>query len=157
MNNRFRAVLFVVLAVGQLFVSRHYRALRFDVDLLYLVIFFIAIRSGFLTSVVSAALIGFVSDYLSGGVMGVFSFARTLAAYMLNSLARFLDLKKNVFVFLLLFVSLFLSNLTAFVFHVLVFRMKVATGLLLVQPLATALIGTILMGTRKAKALLDVS
>lgn len=157
MNRRWRTVLFVLLAVGQLAISRHYQALRFNVDLLYLVIFFIAIRSSFMPTIIGAALIGFMSDYLTGGVMGVFSFSRTLAAYMLNSLSRFLDLKKNVFVFLLILVSLFLSNLVAFVFLVLVFQMKVATGLLLLQPLSTAVIGTILLGTKKAKTLLDVS
>lgn len=157
MNRRWRTVLFVLLAVGQLAISRHYQALRFNVDLLYLVIFFIAIRSSFMPTIIGAALIGFMSDYLTGGVMGVFSFSRTLAAYLLNSLSRFLDLKKNVFVFLLILVSLFLSNLVAFVFLVLVFQMKVATGLLLLQPLSTAVIGTILLGTKKAKTLLDVS
>ena len=157
MNRRWRTVLLVLLVVGQLAISRHYQALRFNVDLLYLVIFFIAIRSSFMPTIIGAALIGFLSDYLSGGVMGVFSFSRTLAAYMLNTISRFLDLKKSIFVFLLILVSLFLSNLVAFVFLVLVFQMKVATGLLLLQPLSTAVIGTILLGTKKAKSLLDVS
>jgi len=157
MNRRWRTILLVLLVVGQLAISRHYQALRFNVDLLYLVIFFIAIRSSFMPTIIGAALIGFLSDYLSGGVMGVFSFSRTLAAYMLNTISRFLDLKKNIFVFLLILVSLFLSNLVAFVFLVLVFQMKVATGLLLLQPLSTAVIGTILLGTKKAKSLLDVS
>ncbi len=157
MNKSLRTILFIVLAVGQLAISRHYQTLRFNVDLLYLIIFFIAIRQSFLPTILGAALIGFISDYLSGGVMGVFSFSRTLAAYFLNIISRFLDLKKNVFVFLLILISLFLSNLVAFVFHVLIFKMRVATGLLLLQPLSTAVIGTIIMGTRKAKTLLDVS
>ena len=157
MNKRFRTILFILLAAGQLAVSRHYQPLRFNVDLLYLIIFLIAIRSSFLPTILSAALIGFFSDCLSGGVIGVFSFSRTLAAYFLNTLSRFLDLKKNIFIFLLILVSLFLSNLVAFVFHVLIFRMKITAGLLLVQPLSTALISTIIMGTKKAKSLLDVS
>ena len=95
MNKRFRLIAFVLLAAGQIAVARHFQTLRFNVDLLYLVIFFIAIRSGYMQAILSAALIGFVSDYLSGGVMGVFSFSRTLAAYFLNAVARFLDLKKN--------------------------------------------------------------
>lgn len=157
MNKHFRTILFILLAAGQIAVSRYYQPLHFNVDLLYLIIFLIAIRSSFLPTIFSAALIGFVSDYLSGGVLGVFSFSRTLAAYFLNVLSRFLDLKKNIFIFLLILVSLFLSNLMAFVFHVLIFKMKVTAGLLLLQPLSTALIGTIIMGTKKAKSLLDVS
>ena len=157
MNSRFRAVLFALLAVGQVAVCRYYYQWRFAIDLLYLIVFFIAIRSRYLPSVLSAALIGFAGDVVSGGVMGVFSFARTLAAFLLNSLARYLDLKKNIFVFLLIQVSLFLSNLVAFLFLVLIFRYRITASLLVFQPLATALAGTLIVGSRKAKALLDVS
>jgi rod shape-determining protein MreD len=157
MNNRWRTTLFIVLAVGQFAFARHYYSLRFTIDLLFLVIFFIAIRSGFMTSILSAALIGFCSDYLTGGVMGVFSFSRTLAAFSLNSLARYLDLKKNIFIFLLILFSLFLSNLAAFGFLVLIFQYKITVSLLVFQPLSTALLGTFILGSKKAKSLLDVS
>jgi len=157
MNKRFRNVLFVLLIIGQIAVARYYHSWRFNVDLLYLIIFYIAIKSGFMSSVLSAALIGLCSDYLSGGIIGVFSFSRTLAAYFLNSLARFLDLKKNVFVFLLIFISLFLSNLLAFVFYILIFNLQITASLLFYQPLSTAIIGTFLLGFKKAKSLLDVS
>jgi rod shape-determining protein MreD len=157
MNNRWRTILFIVLAVGQFAFARHYYSLRFTIDLLFLMIFFIAIRSGFMTSILSAALIGFCSDYLTGGVMGVFSFSRTLAAFSLNSLARYLDLKKNVFIFLLILFSLFLSNLAAFGFLVLIFQYKITVSLLVFQPLSTALLGTFILGSKKAKSLLDVS
>ena len=97
MSERFRNILFLMLAVGQLAFARYYHPLRFTVDLLYLVIFFIAIRSGFMPSILSAALIGLCTDYLSGGVMGVFSFSRTLAAYFLNALARVPRSQKEYF------------------------------------------------------------
>ena len=157
MNNRFRNILLVVLIVGQIAIARHYHSWRFNVDLLYLIIFYIAIKSGFISSVLSAAFIGLCADYLSGGVMGVFSFSRTLAAYFLNTLARFLDLKKNVFIFLLIFTSLFFSNLLAFLFYVLIFNLKITASLLVFQPLYTAIIGTIILGFEKVKSLLDVS
>jgi rod shape-determining protein MreD len=157
MNKHYRNILFAVLAVGQFAIARHYQSLRFNVDLLYLIIFYVAIKSGFMSTILGAAFIGLCTDYLSGGVMGVFSFSRTLAAYFLNAMARFLDLKKNIFVFLLLFISLFFSNLVAFVFHVLIFKLKITASLLLFQPLYTAVIGTIILGSKKAKSLLDVS
>jgi len=157
MSKHYRNILFAVLAVGQFAIARHYQSLRFNVDLLYLIIFYVAIKSGFMPSILGAAFIGLCTDYLSGGVMGVFSFSRTLAAYFLNAMARFLDLKKNIFVFLLLFISLFFSNLVAFVFHVLIFKLKITASLLLFQPLYTAVIGTIILGSKKAKSLLDVS
>jgi rod shape-determining protein MreD len=157
MNSRFRNILLGVLVIGQIAIARNYHSWRFNIDLLFLIIFYIAIRSGFLSSVLSAAFIGLCSDYLSGGVMGVFSFSRTLAAYFLNILARFLDLKKNVFVFLLIFLSLFFSNLLAFMFYVLIFKFKITASLLLFQPLSTAIVGTIVLGFEKVKSLLDVS
>ena len=157
MNKRFRNVLLAALVIGQIAFARNYYSWRFNIDLLYLVIFYIAIKSGFLPSVLSAAFIGLCTDYLSGGVMGAFSFSRTLAAYFLNAMARFLDLKKNVFIFLLIFVSLFLSNLVAFVFHVLIFNLKITTSLLFYQPLTTAIVGTVILGLKRVKSLLDVS
>lgn len=157
MNNRTRNLLFILLVVGQFAIARYYQQLRFSVDLLYLIIFYIAVRSGFMPTILSATFIGLCTDYLSGGVIGVFSFSRTLAAYFLNAMARFLDLKKNIFIFLLIFISLFFSNLVAFVFHVLIFKLKITANLLLFQPLYTATIGTVILGSKKAKSLLDVS
>jgi rod shape-determining protein MreD len=157
MNNRFRNVFFMVMLIGQVAIARYYQSLRFNVDLLYLVIFYISIKSGFMKSIISASLIGLCSDYLSGGVMGVFSFSRTLAAYFLNILARFVDLKNNFFIFLLIFISLLLSNLVAFVFYALIFKYKITISLLIYQPFFTAIIGTIILGLKKVKSLLDVS
>ncbi len=157
MNNRSRNIFFFALLIGQIAISRYYQSLRFNVDLLFLVIFCISIRAGFMKSIVSASLIGLISDYLSGGVIGVFSFSRTLAAYFLNVTARFLDLKNNVFIFLLIFISLFLSNLVAFVFFILIFKYKLTVSLLIYQPLFTAGVGTVVLGLKKVKSLLDVS
>ena len=157
MNSRFRGIFFLALLIGQIAISRYYPFLRFNVDLLYLIIFCIAIKSGYVPTMVSAALIGLISDYLSGGIIGVFSFSRTLAAYFLNMLARFIDLRNNFFVFLLIWISLFLSNLLASSFYVIVFKYKITASLLIYQPLATAGIGTIFFGFKKIKLLLDVS
>lgn len=157
MNSRFRNVFLLAMLIGQIAISRYYQSLRFNVDLLFLIVFYISIRSGFIKTIVSASLIGLVFDYLSGGVMGVFSFSRTLAAYFLNMIARFVDLKNNFFIFLLIFTSLFLSNAVAFVFFVLIFKLKVTANLLLYQPLSSAVIGTIILGSKKVKSLLDVS
>lgn len=157
MNNRFRNVFFMVMIIGQIAIARYYQSLRFNIDLLYLIVFCISIKSKFMKSIIGASLIGLCSDYLSGGVMGVFSFSRALAAYFLNILARFVDLKNNFFVFLLIFISLLLSNLVAFVFYALIFKYKITASLLIYQPLFTAIIGTIILGLKKVKSLLDVS
>jgi rod shape-determining protein MreD len=152
MNNRFRNIFFVLMLVGQVVIAKYYKSWRLNVDLLYLVVFYISTKSGFMKSVISASLIGLCSDYLSGGIMGVFSFSRTLAAYLLNTIARFLDLKKNIFVFLLI-----LSNVVAYVFYALIFKYTITASLLIYQPLLTAFVGTVILGFKKVKSLLDVS
>jgi len=157
MNNRFRNVFFLVMLIGQIAIARYFQSLRFNVDLLFLVVFYISIKSGFMKSIISASLIGMCSDYLSGGIMGVFSFSRTLAAYFLNVSARYLDLKKKIFVFLLIFVSLLMSNFVAFIFYALIFKYKITASLLVYQPFFTAIVGTIFLGLNKVKSLLDVS
>lgn len=157
MNNRFRNVFFILMLIGQVAIARYYQSLRFNVDLLYLVVFYVSIKSGFMKSIISASLIGLCSDYLSGGVMGVFSFSRTLIAFFLNILARFVDLKNKFFIFLLIFISLLLSNLVAFVFYALIFNYKITASLLIYQPLFTAIIGTVILGQKKVKSLIDVS
>jgi rod shape-determining protein MreD len=157
MNNRFRNIFLIAMLVGQIAISRYYQSLRFNVDLLYMIIFYISVKSGFMKSVIGASLIGLLSDYLSGGVIGVFSFSRTLAAYVLNIIARYVDLKNNFFIFLLIFVSLFLSNLVAFIFFVLIFNIQLTASLLIYQPLFTASVGTVILGSKKVKSLLDVS
>jgi rod shape-determining protein MreD len=157
MNNRFRNIFFVLMLVGQVVIAKYYKSWRLNVDLLYLVVFYISTKSGFMKSVISASLIGLCSDYLSGGIMGVFSFSRTLAAYLLNTIARFLDLKKNIFVFLLILLSLFFSNVVAYVFYALIFKYTITASLLIYQPLLTAFVGTVILGFKKVKSLLDVS
>ena len=66
-------------------------------------------------------------------------------------------MKNNFFIFLLIFISLFLSNLVAFVFFVLIFKIQITASLLIYQPLFTASIGTVILGSKKVKSLLDVS
>lgn len=157
MNKKLKWLLLLMLVLGQILICRNYREMRFNVDLLYLVIFFFSVRYGFFKGVVSAAVIGWVTDYLSGGIVGVFSFSRVLAAYVLTSVARFVDLRKNYFVFLLILFSLFLSNCVANLFFHFVFHFRITVNLIVIQPLLTAFIGTILLGSSKVKMLLNVS
>ncbi len=156
MNKKLKWLLLLMLALGQILIYRNYREMRFNVDLLYLVIFFFSVRYGFLKGVFSAAIIGWITDYLSGGIFGVFSFSRVLAAYLLTSVARFVDLRKNYFVFLLILFSLFLSNCVANLFFHFVFHFRITVNLIVIQPLLTAFIGTILLGSSKVKMLLNV-
>jgi rod shape-determining protein MreD len=125
-------------------------------DLLFLILVFISIKSSFLKSILSAAAIGLVTDFLSGNVLGVFGFSRTIAAYLINELSRYLDLRKNIFLFLIISLSLFISNLIANIFFYFILNFEISLNLVLYPPLLTALVGFIIVSPAKIKTYLDV-
>jgi rod shape-determining protein MreD len=156
MSQRLKFFLFVLLLTGQIMIGRYQPLLRLSVDLIYLIIFYQAVKGGFYRGILAGALLGLLTDYFTGGVIGVFSFSRTLAAYLIGGVSRFIDYRKNSFIFAFLFGTLWISNAVANIFFQLAFRFHFSAQLLLWQPLLTALVGTILVGTNRAKALLDV-
>jgi rod shape-determining protein MreD len=107
-------------------------------------------------TVVSATLIGWIMDSLIGGIVGVFGFSRAIIAFFLNEFNRFLDLRKKVFVFLLIFVSLSISNLIANVFFHLIFGYDLELGMILRQPLLTAILGLLIITPARVREYLDV-
>ena len=110
-GRRFKIALFIVFILLQVAIHRYVNELKLNLDLLYLILVYISIRSSFMKTVFSAAVIGLITDFFSMQVMGVFGFSRTIIAYLLNETAPHIDLKNNTFAFLLIAVSLFLSNL----------------------------------------------
>lgn len=156
MHRKFRFILLVLLLAGQFLIGRYQPSLRLSVDFIYLIVFYLAIRCGFYKGILAGMLLGLLTDHFSGGVIGVFSFSRTLASYLVGSVSRFIDFRKNSFIFVFLWGSLWFSNLVAnFLFEV-AFGFNFSVQLLLWQPLLTATLGTLLVGTRRAKTLLDV-
>ncbi|MCP5106353.1 MAG: rod shape-determining protein MreD [bacterium] len=156
MNRKLKIGLFLVLIALQILFHRYMNVLRFNLDLLYLILVFISVKSGFLKSILSGTVIGLVTDFFSMQVMGVFGFSRTLMAYLLNETSRHIDLKNNTFVFLLISVSLFLSNLLANVFFHFIKNADLDLNMILYQPLLTGLLGVLIISPTKVKRYLDV-
>lgn len=156
MNRRFKVIVFVLLVLGQIVIHRYVHQLELNLDLFYLILVYISVTGGFYKSLITGMVVGLITDYLSMNVLGVFGFSRTFAAYLLNELSGGIDLRNNVFVFLLIAVSLALSNAVANIFFHLIFGSGFNLGLILYQPLLTALVGLITAGTEKAKKYLDV-
>jgi len=156
MHRKIRFTLLALLLAGQFLIGRYQPSLQLSVDFIYLIVFYLAIRCGFYKGVLAGMVFGLLTDHFTGGVIGVFSFSRTLAAYLVGNVSRFIDFRKNSFIFIFLWGSLWLSNLVAnFLFEV-AFRFNFSVQLLLWQPLLTATLGTLLVGTKRAKAVLDV-
>jgi rod shape-determining protein MreD len=156
MNSRVKLIIFL-LCIGLQVLSHRYRdILKFNLDFLYLILVYIAVQSGFLKTILSATIIGLVTDFFSMQVMGVFGFSRTITGYLLNETSRHIDLKNNFLVFLLISVSLLLSNLIANLFFHFISGFPFQLSLILYQPLATGLLGVMLIAPRKMKQHLNV-
>jgi len=156
MNRKFKLITFSLLILGQIIIHQYIRQLQVNLDLLSLILVYIAVKSGFVKTILSATAIGLVTDFLTGGVLGVFGFSRTIAAYVLNDVSMRIDLKNNLFVFLMLSLSLAFSNLIANLFFYFIRGYAVDLSLILYQPLLTGVVGLLIVSSTKAKNYLDV-
>jgi cell shape-determining protein MreD len=107
-------------------------------------------------STTTALVIGLFTDYFTGGVIGVFTFARILTAFLVGETAHFVDLRKNIFIFLFVWASLLVSNAVAGVFLSFTIDFNFSMDLLFFQPLLTAAAGMLLAWPTRMKRLLDV-
>lgn len=156
MNRKRKIFIFALLLLGQIVMQRYVRQLQMNLDLLYLVLVYVSVTSGFFKSLAAASVIGLATDYLSGNVLGVFGFSRTIAAYLLNELSIRIDLKNNVFVFLLIAISMAISNGIANLFFHFILGYPLKLSLVLYQPLITAAVGVAIVGVAKIRLYLDV-
>ncbi|MCP4147425.1 MAG: rod shape-determining protein MreD [bacterium] len=156
MNRKFKAVIFIVLLFLQFLIHRYMNVMSLNLDLLYLILVFISVKSGFMKTIFSATAIGLVTDYFSMNVMGVFGFSRTLAAYFLNQTASHIDLKNNVFVFFFISGSLCISNLIANVFFYFTSEVSINLNLVIYQPVLTGLMGIMILSSARNRQHLDV-
>ena len=156
MKNKFKAGLFIFLIIAQIIVHKYVHILKFNVDFLYLILVYIAIRSGAVKTIMTATFIGWFTDFFTGGIVGIFGFSRTLVAFILNEMHRYVDLRKNIFVFLLIAISLSVSNLIANVFFHFIYGFDIEINLVLRQPILTGLVGTLIMIPTRVKEYLDV-
>lgn len=156
MNRKARVTLFLLLIVMQLVIHRYLDVLKLNLDLLYLILVYVAVKSGFLKTIISATVIGLITDYFSMQVMGVFGFSRTLAAFFLHETSGHIDLKNNTFVFLLITVTLCFSNGLANIFFYFIWDMPVNLNLVVYQPILTGLAGIFILIILRNKKYLDV-
>lgn len=156
MKSKFKIGLFLFLIFAQIIINRYVRVTKINLDLLYLILVYISIRSGILKTAIWATLIGWVTDFFTIGLVGVFGFSRTLTAFLLQEFYKYFDLRKRFFVFLLIFVSLSFSNLIANVFFYFIYGQSIKMSLVLQQPFLTALAGILIISSSKIRESLDV-
>ena len=156
MKQKFKIGILIALLAFQILMDRYVHTLKFNVDFLYLILIYISVRSGFLKTMLWSTLIGWVTDFLSGGIVGIFGFSRALIAFLVHEVHRFVDLNKNTFVFLFIMLSLSFSNLVANFFLYFIHSYPIEAGLVVRQPILTAIVGVLLISPNKMKDLLDV-
>jgi rod shape-determining protein MreD len=156
MNRRFKFIIFILLILGEIIINRYVHQLKLRLDLLYLILVYISVKSGFIKGIAAGTAVGLITDYFSMNVMGVFGFSRTLSAFLLHESSRRIDLKSNFFVFLLIFLSLALSNAIANIFFMVILNLGLSWRLILLQPFLTALLGILIVSSKKVKRSLDV-
>lgn len=156
MNRKFKLLIFILLILGEIIINKYIHQLRLNLDLLFLILVYISLNSGFIKCIMVGTVIGLITDYFCMNVMGVFGFSRTLAVFLLFELSRRIDLNNNFFVFLLVFISLSISNVIANIFFTIILNFDFSMRLILVQPLFTGMMAVLIAGSSKAKRYLDV-
>ncbi len=156
MKRRIKLWMFILLILLQIVVNRHINELKLNLDLFFLILVYISIKSNFLPTILSATAIGLLTDFFSGNVLGVFGFSRTIAAYLIHEISTYLDLRRNIFLFLLIVIPMFISNLTASIFFYFILNFKIGANLVLYSPLLTGILGVLILSPRKMKQYLDV-
>lgn len=103
-----------------------------------------------------ACFLGWLTDYLCGGIIGVFGFSRVVSAALLHETVKYIDLKKKGFTFFLIFFSLALSNGIAQLFFYLINQAPFSTNMILWQPFGTAILALLLVYWKRIGLIWDI-
>ena len=156
MRNKVRIFLLFFLIGMQIIVNRYASVLNLNLDLIFLILVYFAIKSDFYRCILVATVIGLVTDYISMNIFGVFGFSRTVIAFGIFGFVRFLDLQKKSYIFFLVFGALMSSNFIASLFFYLIRGIKLDIGFLVISPLLTGIFAVILLSFRKIRDKLNV-
>lgn len=134
-------VIFLYTSLSKIFPSLIYLFNFFS-----LVVIYFAVRKEEILGACLGAACGLIQDSLSLGVFGVSGLAKTVTGYLAGYLSKKIDLlsilRLFVFIFLLVSVEFILWTLVySFVFSE---KISIGKGLLIFQPLSTALLGSLI-------------
>jgi len=155
-SSKIRFFTVLVFSALQFVLAQFFPNIPFFPDFLFLIIIYNALRTSFLKTLLIACLLGWLTDYICGGIIGVFGFSRIAAAALVHEIIRYIDLKKKGFTFFLVFISLALSNIIAQIFFYLIHSAPISPSLLLWQPLTTSLFALLLAHWQKIKEIWDI-
>jgi rod shape-determining protein MreD len=105
---------------------------------------------------ISGTLIGLLTDCLVDGTLGIYGFSRTLSAFLVNEFSKYVDLKKTIFKFFIIAVSLSLSNGVALFFLSFINSVDFNMNMIVYQPVMTAMIGIFIIYWKTFREKLNV-
>ncbi len=155
-TTRIRFTAFALLFLAQFISRQHDFSAALNIDFFFLIIMHAAVVYSFSRTMLTATALGLLTDYLSGGIIGVFSFSRILVSFLVYEAARMIDLRKRIFVFLTVLFGLLLANVMAVFFLYHISGLQPALRILVVQPLSTAGLALILTSIKAIREHLNV-
>ncbi len=156
MKTKIKPFLVLILICLHFFQNKYIASTWFSIDFTYLIIIFVALKSSILKTGFTATSIGLMNDFLSGGILGVFGFSRTLISFIVKGLLVFIDLKKGFYVFMIITISLSASNLMSNFLMYLILDYPINLSFVLLQPVFTGLTGYFILKSSYIKKQLDV-
>jgi len=156
MKRKTKIIIVLVLLILYYFQNLYLSYSWFSIDFTYLIIIFVALKSSIFKTGLIATIIGLMIDTISGNVLGVFGFSRTLIAFIIRGLLVFIDLKKELYVFFITAVSLSVSNLTANFLMFLIFGFSFSLKFIIFQPIFTGLTAFFILKNSYLKKHLNV-
>jgi rod shape-determining protein MreD len=145
-----------MLFLAQFISRQHDFSAALNIDFFFLIIMHAAINFSFTRTMVTATALGLLTDYLSGGIIGVFSFSRILVSFLVFEAARMMDFRKKAFIFLAVFFGLLLANVMAVFFLYHISGLQPTLQILIIQPLSTAGLALLLTSIKSINEHLNV-
>lgn len=155
-KRRFRLILFVFLLFMQFTASKFLTEYRINIDFIFLILIYFIMRKRYSTTIVVSVIAGWLTDYFAGSTLGVYGFARVTIAFILYGVMNYIDSKRLFSTFLIIFLSLSISNLIANMFLLFIYSYNFSSDLLLIQPFLTALTGILLLSSESVRKALNV-
>jgi rod shape-determining protein MreD len=118
-----------------------------------LVVIYFAIKKEEVWGACLGAACGLIQDSLSLGVFGVYGLAKTITGYLAGYLSKKINLLSVFRIFVFIFVLIGIEFILWMFLYSFVFSEKISTGkgILLFQPLSTALLGSFIFSILGAK------
>lgn len=156
MNRKIRLTILLVFLLLQIVIDRYAGLTGFSFDVLFLIIVYVGIKDGAVKTILTAMFLGWVTDYFTEGVIGVFGFSRVVAGIFIYEVSKFIDLKSKAYIFIMIFVSMVVSNGLANLFFHFIRGYDFLPGMVLLQPFLTGLLALALISFTKLKKIFDV-